>query len=1468
MPVGDAAKELFMYNRENWKFNTELRQKNIYQQQKMRVRQVDLYRQDLRDLFGLTILKMDNYLIMNTILLVLTIEMFYKGRAPELTPNWLFWPYAITMGAAIVNLALSIWLSLHASVYAQVFSVRSLTQWLRLPVPSAQEVADGAARLKDFESNGVTSFLRVPVILEQVRDKAHTDLPEPLRTKPSSLANGTPEKGVRDLTTDWEVFLAHFNLFNLMHAKWQGHEAYSRVTMCWGTNQMLFAFAYFTLAFYGVFFGNRIAAYAFVLIMTLCSYIHIGVNTVLSDRERIVMMTLSFGAVVTQSVAVGWHDINVSILQTSERSEVVVLVTTPAEIWIGISGVVLSMFWQAFFIYLCQRDADGLPYKFSTVWCIDVLGFGVEAIQEVAEPMAQPRLSEKGHLKLPSIPMGGPSNDYRTARDYDEVLPFVAAEADDGCREYDISEELRRACRRCERSLDRLFRYWDAQRQDLSNEDKSKLDELKSQFEVQRIALAAALEAEQGRGDATPGTPFNPVGGWVTLEHVTETGETLPYHLNTETGEIQWDTSRTLGLRRGMSLLPDELAELMARTRALQEAHKAQGLDILNDPRTTVRRARMPFMFTRLLNVTILLCWAVAVVVLAINTVDPELIADGLLDIPIAAIPVDNHTDDHHRLLARREGWSLVRLETGVNSVARDGNVVYVATLFSAYILNKTTLHEIDCGTSGVTVIDDLLVLNGGVWELFKYNRTNYQFDYELNQDRVYHTQKMRVEQVDLYREDVRDLFELTIGKMDTYIVVNTLTLGFVVGFFYEGRLPEDGTPAWLVWLWGMHLICAIFFLLLSVWFAIHASIVAQTFKARVLTQWMRLPIPGEDEINPIAARLQDYETSGVKRMFRIPVVGYYIPGKKYTTGVEAKEAFPAQLNTEDPDAAEYNVFVEHFYLYNKLQEHWNGFDAYARVCMVLGANQFLHVISYMGLAYYMVQYHFWGTWVFVVLPMAFALAHERMNLLLNPWEQLTLAALQIIGPFLAGLCASFTIGYNMGQISANEAIVAGEPVDTSYETYLTAVNYISPVSYIIHMLCIGYLMSMAVEPDGSLPTKFSTVIQIDVLGLKKDEEEEEANNTSLESRLDASRKKSAAKLERAATDLIPQAPMVKHAQSIRKLKSSRHNMDSFASEGSQISQEGGARITRQKTTLPLHYTEETHERITYGTEEGARVPRSLTQDVNELASGRPMGLLAGEGDNNETFAEANTKAMTLPWRSFKAGAGVITLLWLWGIIYAFIVASGTTTWGWNNKLGLVVKEEPGETDEDKEMAHAGMPRDSEKLRQLQGLNLGVRVQFDGEGTIFNPVSLTLGPDDSLLFADMHGNSWSASSQGGRVVEVNTGLASKEVAVDGDGVYRYDAGKKIGRLPVPSRVGVSSRLVGACEAVGKGVRAVTKRGDVLSWDAAGKWTGLSRIEGVADLTLRDCVYDKEGQLLVLGASTGPAGGEAEVWTVA
>ncbi|KAF4720809.1 pumilio domain member 4, partial [Perkinsus olseni] len=115
----------------------------------------------------------------STILLVWCIEMFYKGRIPSPTQNFLFWAYAISLGTSIIFLLFSLWFALHASVNAQVFSVRALTQWLRLPVPSAQEIADAASRLKDYEASGVVSMLRVPIVFEQGRKYGH-DLPKDL----------------------------------------------------------------------------------------------------------------------------------------------------------------------------------------------------------------------------------------------------------------------------------------------------------------------------------------------------------------------------------------------------------------------------------------------------------------------------------------------------------------------------------------------------------------------------------------------------------------------------------------------------------------------------------------------------------------------------------------------------------------------------------------------------------------------------------------------------------------------------------------------------------------------------------------------------------------------------------------------------------------------------------------------------------------------------------------------------------------------------------------------------------------------------------------------------------------------------------------------------------------------------------------------------------------------------------------
>ena len=88
-------------------------------------------------------------------------------------------------------------------------------------------------------------------------------------------------------------------------------------------------------------------------------------------------------------------------------------------------------------------------------------------------------------------------------------------------------------------------------------------------------------------------------------------------------------------------------------------------------------------------------------------------------------------------------------------------------------------------------VLETLAVLSG-LKSVFMYNRQSYQFNKELDQERLYHLQKMRIEQVDLYRDDIRDLFNLVVTKMNNYYLVNTLALGFSLGFFYEGKVPAD----------------------------------------------------------------------------------------------------------------------------------------------------------------------------------------------------------------------------------------------------------------------------------------------------------------------------------------------------------------------------------------------------------------------------------------------------------------------------------------------------------------------------------------------------------------------------------------------------------------------------------------------------------------------------------------------------
>mmetsp|Transcript_21851 Transcript_21851/g.46882 ORF Transcript_21851/g.46882 Transcript_21851/m.46882 type:complete len:845 (-) Transcript_21851:99-2633(-) len=153
------------------------------------------------------------------------------------------------------------------------------------------------------------------------------------------------------------------------------------------------------------------------------------------------------------------------------------------------------------------------------------------------------------------------------------------------------------------------------------------------------------------------------------------------------------------------------------------------------------------------------------------------------------------------------------------------------------------------------------------------YNHENFLSDKKQRLTAEYKKMDMRLEQAGLWRDDIRHLVSLTETKMGNYLLVNALFAAATVMMFTEGRL-ESGTPQWAVWMYIICLASTFTFLMCSVIFALHASISAQAFMVRMLTQYQRLPIPTSGDLDRARTFGQAFEGQRVQQAFRIPFLG------------------------------------------------------------------------------------------------------------------------------------------------------------------------------------------------------------------------------------------------------------------------------------------------------------------------------------------------------------------------------------------------------------------------------------------------------------------------------------------------------------------------------------------------------------------------------------------------------------------
>jgi len=186
--AGDALFGLFTYNKQNYRYDRELRQKMEYQLVDMRIQQANLWRDDVRTIVGLTLTKMEAYLLVIALELGCCVTALCKGRVPPGAPSWLAACHTLSLAGAFTYLFMALWLGLHAYVAAQAYKVRILTHFVRLPIPHWQTIEAGRTYESSFEKMKPSQMLRVPFMMGAQESLAARSMPQ---ARPSS-APSTP----------------------------------------------------------------------------------------------------------------------------------------------------------------------------------------------------------------------------------------------------------------------------------------------------------------------------------------------------------------------------------------------------------------------------------------------------------------------------------------------------------------------------------------------------------------------------------------------------------------------------------------------------------------------------------------------------------------------------------------------------------------------------------------------------------------------------------------------------------------------------------------------------------------------------------------------------------------------------------------------------------------------------------------------------------------------------------------------------------------------------------------------------------------------------------------------------------------------------------------------------------------------------------------------------------------------------
>jgi hypothetical protein len=306
---------------------------------------------------------------------------------------------------------MSVWLAMHASIAAACERARLMTQHVRVPVPTWQQFQHMRTSAASFEALGAKS-LRVPFLGTITETPTGADqttscteelgcAEEGAEVTPGSASSasqwddilptsagsqkrveytpghGAPEgfvdtwglehegHGIEELKERALHTNRHVQLVRKAQIHYQCHDAFARVAMAFGTNQLLFAIAYYCLGYISVGDGAPWPAATLAAILIFIAVALIDLDMSFSRRDKwLAVALMATGPTCTSLSVLAWC--------SHPRLELVAAVLIP----MAYESHGLWLLWA---LRACDISlhpcGEMLPTKFRTVTYLDVFGW-------------------------------------------------------------------------------------------------------------------------------------------------------------------------------------------------------------------------------------------------------------------------------------------------------------------------------------------------------------------------------------------------------------------------------------------------------------------------------------------------------------------------------------------------------------------------------------------------------------------------------------------------------------------------------------------------------------------------------------------------------------------------------------------------------------------------------------------------------------------------------------------------------------------------------------------------------------------------------------------------------------------------------------------------------------------------------------------------------------------------------------